>query len=349
MPWAYKLLEAGGLPQWLIRLGIRFMLNQKARAFAGDSPEVQQQQVMDFVRQLQSMPIAIETTAANEQHYEVPAEFFDLALGPRRKYSCGYWPEEGTTFAGSEEAMLQLTCQRAGIADGQVILDLGCGWGALSLWLAEHYPNSTIVGLSNSHGQREWILKQADSRGLHNLRVWTGNIVDFDTDWRFDRIVSVEMFEHMKNYRLLMAKLSRWLKDDGRLFVHIFTHKTTPYHYEDADGSDWLTRYFFTGGTMPSHHLLGYFQDDLTLIDHWALNGTHYQKTSEAWLANMTTHRTKIMPILRRTYGGAKAARLWFIRWQVFFLACAELWGFDKGQEWIVSHYLFQKRTTHHG
>jgi cyclopropane-fatty-acyl-phospholipid synthase len=356
MSLAYHLLERGLVPEWLIRVGIRQMLKQKKDAFQAQDWQQRQQTVMDFVRQLRRLPIAIDTQAANEQHYEVPAEFFDLVLGPRRKYSSGYWAHDTTTFQESEEAMLKLSCERAGVQDGQVILDLGCGWGALSLWLAQQYPHATIVGLSNSHSQREWILKQANSRGLHNLKVWTGNIVDFDTDWRFDRILSVEMFEHMKNYQLLLAKLNRWLKPGGQLFVHIFTHQTTPYHFEDTDGTDWLTRYFFTGGTMPSHHLLAYFQDDLTLVDQWAVNGSHYQKTSEAWLQQLYAARDQVWPILRKTYAPAgathrqaeQAAQLWFIRWQVFFLACAELWGYDKGQEWLVSHYLFKKRGDEH-
>jgi cyclopropane-fatty-acyl-phospholipid synthase len=241
--------------------------------------------------------------------------------------------------------MLQLYAERADLHDGQTMLDLGCGWGSLSLWLAARYPNSQIVGLSNSQNQRQFIMAEARRRGLSNLTIQTGNIVTYTADWTFDRILSVEMMEHMKNYAQLFEKLYGWLKPDGKLFVHIFTHRYLPYHFEDNGPNDWMTRYFFTGGTMPSHDLFLYFQQHLHLEAHWAVNGQHYEKTANAWLTNMDAHRAEIRPILADTYGPQQVDKWWHY-WRIFFMACAELWGYQQGNAWLVSHYRFTRQPV---
>jgi cyclopropane-fatty-acyl-phospholipid synthase len=337
------LLARDVLPDAAIRLGIRQLLAKKLRDEDRGSVDANQQAIMAFVAELDDAPIAIQTADANEQHYEVPTEFFRLVLGPRMKYSSGYWPDAATTFAESEEAMLRLTCERAELADGHNILELGCGWGSLTLWMAEHFPTAKITGVSNSRTQKEFIDAEATRRGLTNVRIVTADMNDFTPPAPpYDRVVSVEMFEHMKNYRLLLSRIATWLNPGGKLFVHIFTHKDFAYHFDGSDPSDWITRYFFSGGTMPSDHLLLYFQDHLRIDAHWRVSGTHYQRTSEAWLAAMDENITAIRPILASTYGEHNVAK-WKAYWRVFFLSCAELWGFRGGSEWIVSHYRFCK------
>lgn len=338
------LLARNLLPDAAIRIGIRNLLGKKLREETRENAVAQSEALSAFVEELKRSPIAIKTSDANEQHYEVPTEFFQLVLGPRMKYSSGYWPSDTTSFAESEAAMLALTCQRAALADSLDILELGCGWGSLTLWMAENYPNARVTGVSNSATQKLHIEAEAARRGLSNIRILTADMNVFEAgDSAFDRVVSVEMFEHMKNYQLLMAKVARWLRPGGKLFVHIFTHREFAYHFEGKDPSDWITRYFFEGGTMPSDDLLLYFQEDLTIENHWRVSGTHYQRTSEAWLENMDAHEPAITPILERTYGKDQTAK-WRAYWRVFFLSCAELWGFRGGNEWLVSHYRFTKR-----
>ena len=338
------LLEKNLLPDALIRFGIRQRLAALLREKR--SPEIEERQAAfnAHIKDLKRSPIAIETDAANEQHYEVPTKFFQLCLGRHLKYSSGLWNENTRTLDESEAAMLQLTCERAQLANGQRILELGCGWGSLSLWMAEHYPGSQITSVSNSRTQKEFIDGEAAKRGLKNLTVRTANMIRYEGEGTevFDRAVSVEMFEHMKNYRELLKRVASWLKPQGRLFVHIFTHRDIAYHFEAKDEREWMARYFFTGGQMPSHDLLLHFQDHLHIEQQWAVNGAHYKKTSDAWLANMDAHRTEIMPLLAQTYGERDALK-WWTRWRVFYMACAELWGYRGGNEWIVSHYRFTK------
>jgi cyclopropane-fatty-acyl-phospholipid synthase len=346
------LCEKGLIPDTLTRYGMRKMMAQRLIDEGSQDGELRSQRFNTFLAELKSSPIAIETQAANEQHYEVPAAFFHGHLGPRLKYSCAYYPNGNETLAEAENKMFRLYAERAGLKDGMRILDLGCGWGSLSLWLAEHYPNSQIAGLSNSHGQRQFIEGRAAEKGFKNLTICTGNVAVFDFPATaptsglevvggFDRVMSIEMFEHMKNYGLLLEKISRWLHSGGQLFVHIFVHKTLAYHFEVKDQSDWMTQYFFTGGTMPSENLLLEFQEHLKIQHHWWVSGQHYEKTSNHWLDGMDQNKAALMPILESCYG--KDAAIWFQRWRMFYMAVAEFFGYDQGNEWGVGHYLFQK------
>jgi cyclopropane-fatty-acyl-phospholipid synthase len=343
--WYTALLDRGLLPDALVRWGIRRICAARLRQESAGGPAAQRARREAFLALLDASPIAIRTEAANAQHYEVPAEFFAHVLGRHRKYSCGYWPAGVRTLDESEESMLALTAERACIADGQRILELGCGWGALTLYLAARFPASRILAVSNSASQRAFIEAQAHSRGLENVEVITADMNVFDPGARFDRVVSVEMFEHMRNWRALLARIARWMHGDALFFLHIFAHTRFAYPYEVRGPDDWMAQHFFTGGIMPSADLPLQLPGDVQCEEQWQLDGTHYQRTAEAWLARMDANRAPLWPILEQTYG-AQNAPAWWVRWRVFFMACAELWGYRHGSEWMVGHYLFRKTGT---
>jgi cyclopropane-fatty-acyl-phospholipid synthase len=292
-------------------------------------------------------PIALVPELANTQHYEVPAEFFQLCLGKHRKYSSCFWLPDTRTLDEAEANALKLSCEHADLANGQQVLELGCGWGSLTLWMAEHYPQSSITAVSNSNSQREYIQATAKARGLHNIQVITCdmntfNPADHGIKHQFNRVVSVEMFEHMRNHQLLYKKVHDWLLPGGKFFMHIFVHRSTPYAFEVQGDDDWMSQFFFSGGMMPSDDLPLHFQDHLKLKQRWRWDGTHYEKTANAWLDNMDLHKDKITPILESTYG-AENAEQWRNRWRIFYMACAELFGYRHGQEWWVTHYQFER------
>ena len=340
-----EMAEKGMIPDALIRLGIRSMVRQRLREESRPDPESQSAALSEFVQAVRRSPIAIATDSANEQHYEVPAELFAMMLGPRLKYSCCYWSQSTPDLSGAEDAMLALSCERALLEDGAEILELGCGWGSLTLWMAEHYPAARITAVSNSHGQRHHIEAQCATRGLSNVRVLTADMRDFETSDRFDRVVSIEMFEHMRNYPLLMQRISDWLKSDGYLFVHLFCHRSLAYFYEPTGPGDWMAREFFTGGTMPSADLLLRFQDHLTIDEQWSVSGAQYARTLETWLENLDGQREAAIAVLRACEGHISAERH-LQRWRLFLLACAELFAYRGGSEWFVSHYRFRKQEA---
>ena len=330
------LLEKNLLPDALVRTGIRRLLAERIR------DEQSRYDAAAYVADLKTRPIAEQTAAANTQHYEVPTAFYQFCLGRRLKYSGCLYPTGSETLDEAEEQMLALYVERGGFADGQTILELGCGWGSLTLYLAEKFPRARLTGVSNSRTQKAHIDAEAKRRGLSNVTIVTCDMNVFEAaPGQFDRVVSIEMFEHMKNYQRLLANIARWLKPGGRLFVHIFTHARFSYHFVPRDSTDWMARHFFTGGQMPAHDLLGHFQDDLRLLQDWKVPGKHYQQTAEHWLQNMDAHRDEILPLFAATYG-ARDVTKWWAYWRTFYLSCAELWGYREGTEWLVSHYLFE-------
>jgi len=343
-PGAIGWAERGWIPDWLIRRGIRHLLAQRLADERVDDPEIEGERLRQLRALSDASALAVDTDAANAQHYEVPADFIGACLGTQRKYSSAYYTTGTETLDQAESAMLSLTCTRAQVADGQRILELGCGWGSLSLWMAKAYPQARITGVSNSASQREHILSQAKLRGLQNIEIITADLREFSTDKRFDRIVSVECFEHMRNHRELFRRISGWLDHGGKLFIHIFTHRTCGYLFNDQGDGDWMSRHFFTGGMMPADAQFLYLQDHLAIEDHWKVSGRHYAQTSEHWLQNLDRNREAACAALVTGGLDPAAARLQIGRWRIFFLACAELWGWRGGAEWLVSHYRFVKR-----
>ena len=339
---AIELCERGLLPDGLTRLGMRRLMAARLRNESADRAEGEFERFSEGLKTLRNSPIAEDVDKANEQHYEVPADFFLKSLGTHLKYSCCLYDEPGLSLDEAEARMLALSCERAELQDGQRILELGCGWGSLTLWMGEHYPNARITAVSNSSSQREFILGRAAERGLSNIEVITADANEFEPGDTFDRVVSVEMFEHMKNYQKLMNRIAGWLNPNGKLFVHIFVHKKLMYPFQTEGEYDWMGRYFFTGGLMPAESTLLYFQDDLRIEDQWRVSGTHYEKTSNDWLKRMDANRSEIMQTFRETYGENDAER-WFNRWRMFYMAVAELFGYANGTEWMVAHYRFTK------
>ena len=330
---AIDLVERLQLPDSVTRAGIGALVGRTRKKLAAPNPAEERA----FAASMIDYPVAEHADAANAQHYEVPAPFFGLCLGPRRKYSCCYYDTPSTTLAQAEVKALTLTCEHAALADGQDILELGCGWGSLTLWMAEHYPRARITAVSNSNSQREYIMGVAEAKGFANVEVVTCDMNVFDTDRRHDRIVSVEMFEHMANWRTLLERTRRWLHDDGLLFIHIFTHATAPYRFDHRDKSDWIAQHFFTGGIMPSRNLMKQFCDLYTVADIWDWNGEHYAQTARDWLANCDRHKAEIEPLFADVYGAD--AKLWLRRWRLFYLATEGLFGHAGGETWGVSHY----------
>jgi cyclopropane-fatty-acyl-phospholipid synthase len=341
--WWEPVLDRGLVPDPLLRRVITARVARKVRHETRGGVDARSDRLRSFVEARTKGPITHHVEDANRQHYEVPTAFFEQVLGPRLKYSAAVWPPGVDDLAKAEDATLGLTGDRARLGDGQRILELGCGWGSLSLWMAERHPGAEIVAVSNSTSQREHIEAKAQQAGLDNLTVLTADVADFEPDGRFDRVVSVEMLEHVSNHAELLSRVAGWLAPDGLLFVHVFSHREMGWAFDAVDRGDWMARYFFSGGVMPSDDLLPRVASDLELLDHWRLSGRHYERTLNAWLERLDQNRSQVMPILEATYGAADASA-WFHRWRVFFMASAQLWGFRGGEEFLVSHYLFRPR-----
>lgn len=337
-----SLLAKDLLPEFVVRNGIRHLLKKRIQEIAPNdinpNPEEKHIHTMD------SSPVAVNTQDANDQHYEVPAEFYKFVLGKNLKYSCGHY-DNAKNLNEAELEMLQITCDRADLKNQQKILELGCGWGSLTLYMAEKYPDSKITAVSNSASQREHILDQAKQKGLTNIKVITCDMNDFNSSEKFDRCVSVEMFEHMRNYRKLMQKIANFLNDEGKLFIHIFVHKNTSYFFEAKDDTDWMSKYFFSGGMMPSERLLYRFQEDFQISKYWKVKGTHYGKTAEDWLKNLKSKKPQVLQLFKEHYPKGEELK-WYSYWKIFFLSCAELWNYQDGEVWFVSHYLLNKKVN---
>ncbi len=341
-----SLAERGKLPDSLVRYGIRRMCKQRLADEYIDQPEEQQRRFQTLIEELRQSPIAIETDTANEQHYEVATDFYLASLGKRLKYSCAYYPEPDTSLDQAEEHMLSLYSERAELDNGQNILELGCGWGSLTLWMAEHFPESKITAVSNSRSQKAHIEEQCNKHGFGNVTVITADVNALELDPnQFDRAISIEMFEHMRNYKQLLERISNWLKNDGKLFVHIFAHRNIMYPFEVKSEHDWMSKNFFTGGLMPSIDTLLHFQEQLNLETRWLVNGQHYEKTCNHWLEKTDANKERIINAFRQDYSEQDAEK-WFHRWRIFYMSCAELFGIDDGSQWLVAHYLFKNSES---
>jgi cyclopropane-fatty-acyl-phospholipid synthase len=350
--WYEGILEKNIVPEQIIRVIIHQMIRKEQREKRKKKLVQQQKELVKFITFLRNQPIAIGTEEANKQHYELPIEFFEPILGKHMKYSCGLWNElknsskpDSKNLTQSEEQMLELNCQRAEIKPGQKVLDLGCGWGSLAVYMAEKWNSVSVTALTNSRLQKKYIEKRVQKEGLSNLKVIKANIQNYTMEKgeKYDRIVSIEMFEHMRNYQKLLEKLATFLKEKGKLFIHIFAKEGVPFIFDGEDESDWMAKYFFAGGTMPNPELLLYFQKDFLLEKHWKINGKHYQKTLNTWLRKMKKNIKKILPVLEKHYGKKEVTK-WWSYWKVFFIANAEIFGWNKGEEWHVNHYLLKKR-----
>jgi cyclopropane-fatty-acyl-phospholipid synthase len=336
-----RALEHGLVADSVLRAGSLYGAWARERRESNGGVEAQRERLRALITRMSSGPLAEVPEKANQQHYELPAEFLALILGPRLKYSGCLWEPGTETLGQAEEAMLALSCHRAGVENGMRILDLGCGWGSLSLWLAERYPAAQVVGVSNSASQRAWIEAQRDERLLTNLEIVTADVNDYQPDGTFDRVMSIEMFEHMRNWRELLRRISTWLAPDGRLFVHVFSHRTLPYRFEGT----WAAARFFTAGLMPSHELLSHFQHDLELVEDWIVPGTHYAQTLRAWLGQLDARAGEALEILRGTGRSDREARRLLATWRLFLISTQVIWRYRSGNRWLVSHYLLQPRN----
>jgi len=343
MNWAIDLAERRILPDPVVRRGMRRLLGQRLRRERRRDARHQGPSVAAFVDEMRSQPVAVATADANDQHYELPAGFFAAVLGPYLKYSSCLWDGGVRDLAAAEERMLELTSERAGIRDGMDVLDLGCGWGSFSLWVARHYPGCRVLAVSNSRSQAEFIRTRCAADSIDRIEVVTADMNDFSTDRRFDRVVSVEMFEHMRNWARLFERVAGWLRPDGAFFRHVFCHRRHAYLYTDEGAGDWMARHFFSGGIMPSEDLPRYIDGHLEVVEQWRVNGRHYSLTLEAWLAEMDRNREHLMPVFTATYGDE--SERWFARWRMFFMACSELFRYRGGNEWFVVHTLMRPRA----
>ena len=341
-----KVLENGYMPDPITRIGIRSLVKQRLDESLKNTSK-DPHYLKNYAKELKKSPLAIMTDSANKQHYEVPTEFYDLSLGRHKKYSSCYWDKNTKTLEEAEQKALDLSIEHAGIVDGMRVLELGCGWGSLSLELAKRFPNSAITSVSNSKTQKSYIDNQARARGLKNLVILTRDLgVESNYDFgpeKFDRVMSIEMMEHLRNYDLFFKKMSPSIKDDGKFFIHIFTHKNAPYYFETEGEDNWMGKYFFSGGQMPARDLFDEFNNDLVVEKKWDWNGDHYSKTLEAWLENTDQKKSEVLSMFKKTYGEGSEV-IWYNRWRVFFISCSELFKYNNGEEWGVTHYLMKKR-----
>ncbi|KAK6927251.1 hypothetical protein RJ641_005842 [Dillenia turbinata] len=338
-------LERNLLPDAVIRRLTRLLLAARLRDGYRPSSNLQLSDLLHFAHSLKEMPMAIKTDEPKAQHYEVPTSFFKLVLGKNLKYSCCYFPNKSSTLDDAEREMLELYCERSQLKDGHTVLDVGCGWGSLSLYIAQKHRNCKVTGICNSVTQKAHIDERCRELLLENVEIIVADISTFEMEASYDRVYSIGMFEHMKNYKDLLKKISNWMKKDGLFFIEHFCHKAFAYHFEDENEDDWITRYFFTGGTMPSANLLLYFQDDVSFVNQWLVNGKHYAQTSEEWLKTMDQNLSSVRPIMESTYGKDAAVK-WTVYWRTFFIAVAELFGYNNGDEWMVVHFLFKRKAV---